>query len=80
VPGEWVKGPAWIRAAMKLWGAVTPVPLLMAWLASCSPGQSEVGVSLDDEFFLPVGQRVRVEGEDLRMEFLLHESSGPNIG
>ncbi len=80
MPGEWVKGPAWIRAAMKLWVAVTPVLLVMAWLASCSPGQSEVGVRLDDEFFLSVGQRVRVEGEDLRMEFLFHNSSGPNIG
>ena len=54
---------------MKLWG-VTSVLLVMAWLASCSPGQSEVAVRLDEEFTLSVGQRVRVEGEDLRIEFL----------
>ena len=54
---------------MKLWG-VTSVLLVMAWLASCSPGQGEATVRLNEEFTLSVGQRVRVEGEDLRMEFL----------
>ena len=55
---------------MKWWMAIVPALLLMAWLASCSPGQGEARVRLDEEFSLSVGQRVRVEGEDLQMEFL----------
>ena len=55
---------------MKWWMAIVPALLLMAWLASCSPGQGEARVRLDEEFSLSVGQRARIEGEDLRIEFL----------
>ena len=55
---------------MKLLLVATSVLLVVAWLASCSPGQGEATVRLNEEFTLSVGQRVHVEGEDLRMEFL----------
>src|SRR3990172_6829383 len=65
-----VKGPAWTGAAMKLWVALMPALLVIAWLTSCSPGQGKPAVRLDEGFVLSIGQRVRVEGDDLQIGFL----------